>query len=380
MTLKDQVIEAYRERYGVDPEIVVFAPGRVNLIGEHTDYNDGFVLPMAIDRAVVIALAPRSDGVVKIHPLDFDEPIEFDLHQFSRDTPSPAEYVKGVAWALQGAGYSLHGWEGVMKGDIPIGAGLSSSAGLELATTRAFSVVSGFEWEAETMALLSQKAENDWLGVQCGIMDQLISVSGQAGSAMLIDCRTLERTPAPLPDGTVVVVLDTNTRRGLVDGEYNTRRAQCEAAAAYFNVPKLRDVTLARFDAEGAGLDDVTFRRARHVITENERTLRAQAVMADGDAAAMGALMVQSHASMRDDFEISTDALNAIVQASLEHQACYGARMTGGGFGGCGCALIQADQVDDFVAYVRQRYHELTGLDATLYICHPSAGAGVIKS
>jgi galactokinase len=379
MTLKDQVVDAYRERYGVEPEIVVFAPGRVNLIGEHTDYNDGFVLPMAIDRSVVIALGPRDDEIVKIHPLDFDEIIEFDVNQFSKFSPSPAEYVKGVTWALQEAGYSLKGWEGVMKGDIPIGAGLSSSAGLELAITRAFSVISGFDWDAEEMALLSQKAENEWLGVKCGIMDQLISASGQAGSAILIDCRTLERTPAPLPDGTVVVVLDTNTRRGLVDGEYNIRRAQCEAAAAYFNVPKLRDVTLERFNAEGGGLDEVTFRRARHVITENARTLRAQAVMAQGDASAMGELMVQSHESMRDDFEISTDALNAIVEASREHPACYGARMTGGGFGGCGCALIKASDADDFVAYVTKRYHELTGFDATLYICQPSAGAGVLK-
>lgn len=378
MSLKDQVIDAYRERYGVSPERVVFAPGRVNLIGEHTDYNDGFVLPMAIDRCVVIALKPRDDGIVKIHPMDFDEDIYFDLNDFNKGEESPAEYVKGVAWALQDAGYSLNGWEGVMKGDIPIGAGLSSSAGLELATAKAFSLVSGFDWDVEKMALLSQKAENEWVGVNCGIMDQLISASGQAGSAILIDCRTLERTPAPLPEGTVIVVLDTNTRRGLVDGHYNTRRQQCEAAAEYFNVPKLRDVTLERFNAEGGGLDDVTYRRARHVITENARTLRAQEVMAEGDASAMGELMVQSHISMRDDFEISTDALNAIVEASREHPACYGARMTGGGFGGCGCALVKVDGVDDFVEYVQKRYHELTGLNATLYVCVPSAGAGQI--
>jgi galactokinase len=379
MSLKDQVIEAYIARYGQAPEVVVFAPGRVNLIGEHTDYNDGFVLPMAIDRSVVIALSPRDDGVVNIHPLDFDQEIKFDLNDFQKFEPSPAEYVKGVTWALQDAGYALTGWEGVMKGDIPIGAGLSSSAGLELATAKAFSVVSGFDWDVEKMALLSQRAENVWVEVNCGIMDQLISSSGIAGSAILIDCRTLERTPAPLPEGTVVVVLDTNTRRGLVDGEYNVRRAQCEAAAAYFNVPKLRDVTLERFNAEGGGLDDVTYRRARHIITENARTLRAQEVMANNDAVTMGELMFQSHVSMRDDFEISTDALNAIVDASREHPACYGARMTGGGFGGCGCALVKADDVADFSAYVTQRYHELTGLDATLYICVPSAGAGVIE-
>lgn len=379
MSLKDQVIEAYIARYGQAPEVVVFAPGRVNLIGEHTDYNDGFVLPMAIDRSVVIALSPRDDGVVNIHPLDFDQEIKFDLNDFQKFEPSPAEYVKGVTWALQDAGYALTGWEGVMKGDIPIGAGLSSSAGLELATAKAFSVVSGFDWDVEKMALLSQRAENVWVEVNCGIMDQLISSSGIAGSAILIDCRTLERTPAPLPEGTVVVVLDTNTRRGLVDGEYNVRRAQCEAAAAYFNVPKLRDVTLERFNAEGGGLDDVTYRRARHIITENARTLRAQEVMANNDAVTMGELMFQSHVSMRDDFEISTNALNAIVDASREHPACYGARMTGGGFGGCGCALVKADDVADFSAYVTQRYHELTGLDATLYICVPSAGAGVIE-
>lgn len=379
MSLKEQVINAYVERHGKQPEIVVFAPGRVNLIGEHTDYNDGFVLPMAIDRSVVIALSPRDDGIVHIESLDFEEPIHFDVNNFTKETPSPTEYVKGVTWALQEAGYSLKGWEGVMKGDIPIGAGLSSSAGLELSTAKAYSTVSGFDWDIEKMALLSQRAENVWMEVNCGIMDQLISAGGIEGSAVLIDCRTLERTPAPLPDGTVVVVLDTNTRRGLVDGEYNTRRSQCEAAAEFFNVPKLRDVTLERFEAEGGGLDEVTYRRARHIITENARTLRAQEVMAQNDAVTMGELMVQSHHSMRDDFEISSDALNAIVEASLEHPACYGARMTGGGFGGCGCALVKADEVEAFSAHVEKRYNELTGLEATLYVCVPSAGAGRIR-
>ncbi len=209
------------------------APGRVNLIGEHTDYNDGFVLPMAIDRAVWIALAARDDGRVVVHSLDYDETAEFSLDHLVRGQPAWIEYLKGTAWSLQDAGHSLTGWEGVLMGDVPQGAGLSSSAALEMATARAFAAAGNLAWDPAAMALLGQQAENQWIGVNCGIMDQLISAAGRADHALLIDCRSLQTQPAPLPPGVAVAVLDTATRRGLVDSEYNTRRAQCEAAARF---------------------------------------------------------------------------------------------------------------------------------------------------
>ncbi len=377
--LVQHVIDAYRKHYRADPALVVCAPGRVNLIGDHTDYNDGFVLPMAIDRAVCIAISARDDGHVQVTSLDFDEPISFDIDGFSHLGASPGEYMKGVAWALQEAGYELTGWQGVMKGNVPIGAGLSSSAALELATARTFSAVSGFRWDAQQMALLSQKAENEWVGMNCGIMDQLISATGQAGHAVLIDCRTLERTPAPLPPDTVVMVLDTNTRRGLVDSKYNERREQCERAAEFFGVPKLRDVSLEDFNARAHDLDELTRKRARHVITENSRTVEAQRAMSTGDAGHVGHLMNESHISLRDDFEVSTDALNAIVEAAQEHPACYGARMTGAGFGGCACALIHTDALEAFTEHVQGVYQERTGNTASIYACYPSAGAAVAE-
>lgn len=375
MTLRETVIATFEQHYGAKPAYVVRAPGRVNLIGDHTDYNDGFVLPMAIDRAVWMAIRPRDDGRVHVLSLDFDDTFAFALDAMQKADTSPAEYVKGTAWALQNAGYSLTGWEGVMQGDVPIGAGLSSSAALELATAAAFAAVSGFEWHAAQMAQLAQKAENQWVGMNCGIMDQMISAAGEAGHALLIDCRSLDTYPAPLPEGTAVVVLDTGTRRGLVDSAYNERRAQCEAAARNFGVPALRDVTMTMFEARSSELDDLTRKRARHVISENDRTEQARIVMDKGDAAAMGALMNASHISLRDDFEVSSDALNAIVECAQGHAACYGARMTGGGFGGCAVALVRADRVTEFVDTVARDYQTATGHTPQIYICEATAGA-----
>ncbi|MBC8098803.1 MAG: galactokinase, partial [Armatimonadetes bacterium] len=366
------------ERYGEPPAIIVRAPGRVNLIGEHTDYNDGFVFPLAIDRAVYMALRPRTDRLIRLRLLDFDTQVEFDLKHLVKAKTSPTEYVKGVAWALSDAGYVLHGWEGVAQGDVPIGAGLSSSAALELATARAFQAVSGFAWDAPQMALLSQRAENQWVGVNCGIMDQMISAAGVAQHALLIDCRTLATSPAPLPAETVVVILDTSTRRGLVGTAYNDRRAQCEAAARYFGVLALRDVSLDDLNARGAGLDTITLQRARHVVTENARTLQAKDAMFAGDAALLGQLMHASHVSLRDDFEVSTSALNTMVEAAMAHPACYGARITGAGFGGCAVALIHADSADDFVKTVSAAYEAQTGIASQLYVCQATDGASII--
>ncbi|MDQ4078748.1 MAG: galactokinase, partial [Chloroflexota bacterium] len=356
------------------------APGRVNLIGEHTDYNDGFVLPMAIDRAVWIALRAREDRRVVLYSLDFEEGLEFSLEGLQRGDEEWGEYVKGVAWALQEAGYELRGWEGVMAGDVPRGAGLSSSAALELAVARAFAAVSELPWEEVTMAQLGKKAENEWVGVSCGIMDQLISAAGEADHALLIDCRSLETEAVPLPPGTAVVVLDTATRRGLVSSAYNERRAQCQAAAEFFGVPALRDVTLEQFEAHADEMEEVTRRRARHVVSENERTLAAAEAMQAGDAVALGRLMNASHASLRDDFEVSSDALNTMVESARAEDSCYGARMTGAGFGGCAVALVEAEAVEAFAERVAERYHARTGLAPNVYVCHASDGAEVIES
>ncbi|MCU0514690.1 MAG: galactokinase [Anaerolineae bacterium] len=376
--LATTLTHTFQQHFGAAPAFIVRAPGRVNLIGEHTDYNDGFVLPLAIDRAVWLALRPRDDDTVHIISLDFDAPVHFDLNTMTRAAESPAEYVKGVAWALRGAGCALRGFEAVMQGDVPIGAGLSSSAALELAIARSFASVSGLAWDAPHMARLAQKAENEWVGVNCGIMDQMIAATGRAGFAMLIDCRTLALTPAPLPAGVAVVVLDTGTRRGLVDSAYNERRRQCEAAARFFGVAALRDVTLAQFQAQAHALDDLTRRRARHVISENERTLTAARVMQAGEVAALGALMNASHDSLRDDFEVSSPALNAIVDIARQQPGCYGARMTGAGFGGCAVALVAADAAATFATATASAYQTATGHTPAVYICHASDGAAVL--
>lgn len=379
MSIQKEVTRQFIETYQEAPAFIVRAPGRVNLIGEHTDYNDGFVLPMAIERAVWIALRPRSDRQVAVTSLDFDDHISFSLDNFEKGPSGPAEYLKGIAWALQGAGYELRGWEGTMKGDVPIGSGLSSSAALEMAAASAFVAISGFDWDAPAMAKLGQKAENEWVGVNCGIMDQMISAAGQAGHALLIDCRTLETRPTPLPQDTAVVVLDTGTRRGLVGSAYNERRQQCEAAAQFFDVPALRDVTVEQFEERASQLDDVTMRRARHVITENDRTLAASDAMQRGDAQMLGHLMNASHDSLRDDFEVSSDALNTIVDFALSHVACYGARMTGAGFGGCAVALVRAEAAQDFADYVARQYNDNTENTAQVYISEAANGAEIIR-
>ncbi len=379
MTILETVITAFEEKFGEAPAHIVRAPGRVNLIGEHTDYNDGFVLPMAINRAMWIAFRPTNTPSVTIHSLDFDDPVDFSLNDYEKEPGTPADYVKGIAWALQQEGYELKGWEGIMKGDVPIGAGLSSSAALELSVARVFALLSNIEWNPAQMALLAQKAENKWVGVNSGIMDQMISASGDEGHALLIDCRSLESQLLPLPSGTSVVILDTNTRRELVTSAYNERRQQCEAAAKHFGVDKLRDVSIGQFESKKDGLDDVTMRRARHVITENYRVQLAKQAMLNDDAAELGKLLDASHESMRDDFEITNDALNIIVEIAQAHPASYGARMTGGGFGGCALALVKADEVTAFTEAVAKEYAEKTPQTASIYVTGPTAGAEIIK-
>jgi galactokinase len=371
------VATRFAEVYGHDPAGVWAAPGRVNLIGEHTDYNDGFVLPMAIERAVWMALRPRADARVEVHSLDFAESAAFTLDPLQHGGPPWAEYLKGTAWALEQAGHGLRGWEGVMASDVPIGAGLSSSAALELATARAFAAVGELPWSPGEMARLAQRAENGWVGVNCGIMDQMISAAGQAGHAVLIDCRSLQTRAVPLPAGTLVVILDTATRRGLVDSAYNERRQQCEAAAATLGIAALRDVSSAGLAAAEGRLDPLTFRRARHVVSENERTLAAADCMQRGDAAALGRLMDASHLSLRDDFQVSSPALDTLVEIARARPGCLGARMTGAGFGGCAVALVEAAAAADFTRETAAAYREQSGLAGQFYVTGASAGASI---
>ncbi len=374
-----QVMErAFQQRFETSPAWVVRAPGRVNLIGEHTDYNDGFVLPLAIDRAVWIALRPRADRRMVVHSLDFHETTAFALDELLRGKHGWAEYVKGVAWVLQEKGYAIRGWEGVVAGDVPVGAGLSSSAAFELALARAFAAASDLPWDAATMALLGQRAENEWVGVRCGIMDQMISAAGRAGHALLIDCRTLHTEAVPFPSETTVVILDTATRRGLVDSAYNQRRSQCEATARAFGVPALRDVSVERFAAESGRLDEETRRRAWHVLSENDRTLKAAEAMRHGDALAVGHLMNASHDSLRDDFGVSSRELDVMVECGRAHPACFGIRMTGAGFGGCAVALIRRDLADSFTSQVAASFRSATGIEPVVYVCSATEGASVV--
>ena len=381
MSLQEQVAQEFERRFGEPPTLIIRAPGRVNLIGEHTDYNDGYVMPLAIDRAVWIAAKPRSDSYVTLYSMDFDQVAEISPLEMVRRDNMWIEYVQGVAWALQDVGYSLQrkGWNGVIAGDVPIGAGLSSSAATELASARTFCAVAGIEWNAPEMAKLCQRVENEWIGVKTGIMDQMISATGVADHAVLIDCRWLHLDPVPLPPGTAVIVLDTATRRELVTSEYGKRREQCETAARICNVPALRDVTLPQLEALADLMDEVVYRRARHIITENQRTLDAANAMRVGDAVTLGQLMNASHASLRDDFEVSSDALNLIVECAREHEACIGARMTGGGFGGCAVALVRSDAAEDFATTVAAKYQERSGKTPAVYVCHATDGARIIS-
>jgi galactokinase len=318
---------------------------------------------------------------VVVYSVDFDEIGQFSTEELPPDTPhagSWLEYVKGVAWALGEAEYVLRGWDGVIVGDVPVGAGLSSSAAIEMATARAFAASSGFEWQPAAMALVGQRAENAWVGVNSGIMDQMISAAGVTGRALLIDCRSLETRAVPLPQGSVIVIMDTATRRELMASAYNERRAQCEEAAAFFRVPALRDVGLDRFEHEGHALPDGVRKRARHVITENDRTLRAAEAMRAGDAPLLGRLMNESHTSLRDDFEVTNNALNVIVEIAQAQPTCYGARMTGAGFGGCAVALVPEADAPAFAAAVAVQYSARTGRDPAVYITYASEGASLL--
>ncbi|MDZ7799477.1 MAG: galactokinase [Trueperaceae bacterium] len=368
---------AFTGRFGHDPGAIVRAPGRVNLIGEHTDTSDGFVLPMAIDREVRLALRGREDGTVHLRALDLDEE-----DAFAADAPHAREgwqaYAHGVAWALREAGHALRGMDGVFSGDVPRGAGLSSSAALELALARALMEASGLAWDPRAMAQACRRAENDWVGVASGIMDQLIGACAEEGAALLIDCRTLATDPVPIPPESTVVILDTGTRRGLVGSAYNERRAQVDAAARALGVATLRDANEEDLGAHAHAMDEAVLARARHVVRENARVLRAAEAMRAGDASALGRLMNDSHASLKHDFEVSGPALDAMVDVAQAQDGCFGARMTGAGFAGCAVALVARTAVPDFLADVETGYRRATDRAPALYPVAPAAGAGLL--
>ncbi|MCH2169739.1 galactokinase [Myxococcota bacterium] len=373
MSLRDHVITRFVEHHGESPSALVRAPGRVNLIGEHTDYNEGFVLPMAIDRECWIALRPRNDTRVRIHSLLHDESMEFDV-----TAPEPgsgwAEYPKGVAWAMTEDGHALNGWEGIVGSSVPLGAGLSSSASFTLASARALAGVSDISWDPVAMAKLCQRAENHWLGVHCGVMDPLICSVGREGQAVLIDCRNLDQRPVPLPPDTGIVILDTGTRRGLVGSAYNERRNQCEQAARALGVESLRDISDEDLEKGSIHLEAVPLRRARHVVGENTRTLEAARAMQAGDAERLGSCMNASHQSLRDDFEVSSHELDVMVECARGLSGCLGARMTGAGFGGCALALVEAAAIPAFCEEVAQRYTQASNFQPQVHVCRARAG------
>lgn len=382
----ERVIAAFGERFGDHPPSrLVRAPGRVNLIGEHTDYNDGFVLPMAINHAVWLAVRPRNDRQVIVHSLDFGGTASFCLHDITHDADqSWSNYLRGVAWALQEQGYRLRGMEGIIVGDVPIGAGLSSSAATEVGAAKALQVVSGFEWDEVTVALACQRAENEFVGMRCGIMDQLIAVLGQRGHALLIDCRSLAHELVPLPMGVKVVVADTMKRRGLLGSEYNLRRQQCEDGVQRLRehlpgIRALRDVSSADLARYGHILSEVVHRRCTHVVRENERVLEAAAALQAGDAVAFGRLMSASHASLRYLYEVSCRELDLMVEIAHSVPGCLGARLTGAGFGGCTVSLVEERAVPEFQEIVCVAYQRQTGLAPQLYVCAASDGAGEVE-
>lgn len=381
--LADKAGAAFREHFGATPDLIARAPGRVNLIGEHTDYNDGFVLPTAIGCETMIAARARQDGMVNLIAADFGNAVSsFDLGApIEPDAAQPwSNYMRGMIVAMQAKGLNLRGADMAITGSIPKGSGLSSSASLSVATGITMSgLFAPNALDATQIALLAQQAECDFVGMRCGIMDQLISARGEAGHALLIDCRSLECQPVAVPSNLAIMIVHSGVVRGLVDGAYNERRAQCEAVAAHFSVAALRDVSLAQLEDARAGLDPVAYARARHVVTENDRALAAAEAMQAGDLEMLGQLMAASHESMRNDFEITLPAIDLLVselQQAIGRKG--GARMTGGGFGGAVIALFENHAVDRVASHIEARYRTPDGGKPLIMVEQASAGASIL--
>ncbi len=376
---RQQLNEFFSVAFGKVPELIVQAPGRVNLIGEHTDYNDGFVLPAAINYSTWIAASPRDDRELHVVARDFNsQGVVINLDTPMRKDPdaSWSNYVRGVVQELQKRDYRLAGGNFLISGNVPTGAGLSSSASLEVAVVRALTELSGEPIDPTDAALVGQAAENNFVGCNCGIMDQLISALGQESSALLIDCQDLSTRKVHIPGDWEILIAHSGVKRGLVESEYNQRRAQCETAAAFFGQSTLRDVGLHQLLAAEGKLDELSFRRARHVLSENDRTLLAAQALSAGDMTTLVRVMAESHDSMRDDFNITTPAIDRLVeilQQAGDGQA--GARMTGGGFGGCVVAIAPAAIIPQLINAVEQQYQRDTGCIPTLIPAKASKGA-----
>ncbi|MBU3020620.1 galactokinase [Aestuariibacter sp. A3R04] len=373
-----KLVSHFKDAFQREPDCVVHAPGRVNLIGEHTDYNEGFVFPAAINFGTWIAASKRSDSTVVVRALDYDNQVnEFPLNDIQFDeTQGWANYIRGVAKVLLADFPQVGGAELVVTGNVPQGAGLSSSASFEIAILKAFATLYDLPLDGIKASLLGQKAENEFVGCSCGIMDQLISAMGHVGHAMLLDCQSLSVKHAPLPDSHQIVIINSNVKRGLVDSEYNLRREQCEQGAAVMGVSSLRGATLDMLEEKKADMPEVVYRRCLHVLTENIRTLAASEALSKGDIAAVSRAMAESHVSMRDDFEITVKPIDYLVEIIGEVLGeTGGVRMTGGGFGGCVVALVPSDTVDAVKQVVDEKYQSATGYSADIYVCTATQGA-----
>jgi galactokinase len=371
-----RALAAFRNAYGVDPAVLVRAPGRVNLIGEHTDYNDGFVLPFAIGFETLVAAGPAAGEEFTVIACDFtDAQDRFSIHDTPHAAAGWARYVRGAVRAFADLCAPAPPLRMAIAGNVPLGSGLSSSAALTVAICAALAESTGAAIAPEQLARTAQYAENHYAGIACGIMDQLASVKGQSGHALLIDCRALVCTPVAIADAFVAIVAHSGVRHSHAGGAYNDRRNQCLAAANICGVPALRDVDLAGLLAHHSAMDDIVFRRARHVVTENARTLEAAAALQRNDIRAVGVLMADSHRSMRDDFEITVpevDQLVAIMQEAIGAEG--GARMTGGGFGGCAIALTHRSRAEAVHRAVAEHYRTPEGNVALVMACHPQPG------
>jgi galactokinase len=388
MSLSDlgkEVAAKFAQIYGRQPQWIAAAPGRVNVIGEHTDYNDGFVFPMAIDRYAVIAAAPAAGTRVQMQTTAGNQPATIDLDQPLKPAPRGTwyNYPLGVIAGFAARGVKIPGFDALIHSTVPLGGGLSSSAALEVSTATLLESITGTKLDAVDKALLCQKAEHDYAGMPCGIMDQFISVMGRENHILLLDCRTRKTELVPMNDASVALLItNTNVKHELTGGEYSTRRSQCEQAAAALNLKSLRDADMPKLEAGKGKMDPVTYRRARHVIGEIERTTAAAKETKASNWAKVGELMYASHASLRDDYEVSCSELDAVVEIAQgigQQGGVYGCRMTGGGFGGCTVALVKASSVQAISDRIASEYEKRTKIKPTLFVSRPAAGATVIQ-
>lgn len=380
--LKQRAAKAFQEVCGYAATTFVRAPGRVNLIGEHTDYNDGFVMPCAIDYQAVVACAKRDDGIVRLISVDYDNAQDsFEVASEIKPTEDKlwANYMRGVIHYLKERDYAVGGADIAITGNVPLGSGLSSSAALEIVTGQAMKALYGLDVSQSDLAFIGQKSEHNFAGCMCGIMDQMISACGKEEHALLLDCRSLETKAVHIPQDVTIMIINSNVKHTLVDGAYNTRREQCEEAARIMGKKALRDATLKELDASDIEKGSDVYKRAHHVISENDRTVACADALIAGDLQKVGEYMYASHASMRDDFEITVPEIDYIVEVVAEVLGNKGGvRMTGGGFGGCCVALMPSDMVENAKAAIEAKYEAKTGIKESVYICTPQDGAGAI--